>query len=67
MGGTINRVVILIVNALDDIGLFAHAGVGKGGISSREIFQVRFKRADVDGGPVWNLVARFKVVATFCT
>ena len=57
MGGTINRVVILIVNPLDNIGLFAHTGVGKGGISSGQIFQVRFKRANVDGGPMRNLVA----------
>ena len=33
----------LIVNTLDDIGLFAHARVRKRGISSREIFQVGFK------------------------
>ena len=43
MGRAINRVVILIVNALDNIGLFAHARVGKGGVSSGQIFQVRFK------------------------
>ena len=60
MSGPINRVVILIVNALNDIRLFAQTGVRKGGISSSEIFQVRFKRADVDGGAAWNFVAQIQ-------
>ena len=57
MRRAINRIVLLIVDALDDVSLLAHAGVRKNGIGGGKILQVGFERADVNGGAARNIFA----------
>src|SRR2546430_2595334 len=56
MRGAINWFVIRIINSLDDIRLFAHAGIGKNRVRRSQIFQVSLKRTDVSGWTVRNIL-----------
>ena len=62
MRGKINRFVLLIVDALDDVRLLPHTGVGKNRVSGSQIFQVRLKRTDVDRGTVRNILSNTEIV-----
>src|SRR6266536_2196991 len=61
----INRFVLLIVNTLDDVRLFAHSGVGKHGVSGSQIFQIALERTDVAGGPMRNVLSNSKIIRDF--
>ena len=50
----INWFVLLVVDTLDDVRLFAHSCVGKNSISRSQISQVALERSDVAGGSVRN-------------
>jgi hypothetical protein len=63
----INRFVLLIVDALDDVRLPAHSGVGKHSVSGSQIFQVALERTDVAGRAVRNVLSNAEVVRDFCT
>ena len=63
--GAINWFVLLIVDALDDVSLLAHSGIGKNRVSGSQIFQVRLERTDVDGGTVRNILSNAEVVRDF--
>src|SRR6266496_3836516 len=60
MRGKINRFVLLVVDALDDISLLAHASVWKDGVSRSEIPQVSFERTDVSRGTRWNILTEIE-------
>src|SRR5256885_10576188 len=57
MGGSINRLMILIINALDDITLFANPGVWKSAIGGRQVLLISFKDSQIVGGARRGLVA----------
>ena len=61
----INRFVLLIVDALDDVCLLAHSGVGKHSVSGSQIFQIALERTDVAGGPMRNILSNAKIVRDF--
>ena len=58
MRGAKDRLVLLVVDALDDVCLLAHSGIGKNRVSSSQIFQVRLKRTDVNRRPVGNILRK---------
>ena len=58
MRGAKDRLVLLVVDALDDVCLLAHSGIGKNRVSSSQIFQVRLKRTDVNRRPVRNILSK---------
>ena len=62
MRGKIYRFVLLIVDSLDDVRLFAHTGIGENSVTGSQIFQVRLERTDVGGGPVWNILSDAKII-----
>src|SRR5438034_3499820 len=53
-----NWFVLLIIDALDEVSLLAHASVGKDGVSGGKIFQIRFERTDVDRWPVRSILGK---------
>src|SRR6266404_4348981 len=57
---TINRLVLGIVDSLDDVSLLAHTGIRKNRVSGGQIFQVGFKRTDVNGWTARNVVAQIQ-------
>ena len=61
----INRFVLLIVDALDDVCLPAHSGVGKHSVSGSQIFQIALERTDVAGGAVRNVLSNAKIIRDF--
>src|ERR1700746_1710216 len=61
----INRFVLLIVDALDDVCLPANTSVWKNSVSGSQIFQVALERADVAGGPVRNVLSNAEIVRDF--
>src|SRR4029453_5438317 len=61
----INRFVLLIVDALDDVCLLAHSGVGKNSVSRSQIPQIALERTNVAGGPVRNVLSNAKIVRNF--
>src|SRR5204863_6989406 len=61
----INRLVLLIVDALDDVSLSADSVIGKNSVSRSQILQVAFERTDVAGGPVRNVLSNAKIVRNF--
>src|SRR6266481_4189034 len=61
----INWFVPLIVDALYDVCLSAHSGVGKHSVSGSQIFQVALERTDVAGGAVRNVLSNAKVIRDF--
>src|SRR4030095_11005094 len=61
----INRLVLLIVDALDDVCLPADSVVGKNSVSRSQIFQIALKRTNVAGGPVRNVLSNAKIVRNF--
>src|SRR4029077_6309849 len=61
----INRFVLLIVDALDDVRLPAHSGIGKHSVSGSQIFQVALDRTDETGGAVRCLVSNAKIIRNF--
>src|SRR6476620_6769365 len=65
MRGKVNRFVPLIVDALYDVCLFAHSGVGKHSVSGSQIFQIALERTDVAGGPVRNVLSNAKIIGDF--
>src|SRR6266576_7024015 len=65
MRGEVNRFVPLIVDALDDVCLLAHSGVGKRSVSGSQIFQIALERTDVAGGPVRNVLSNAKIIRDF--
>src|SRR5262249_13518532 len=52
----------LIVDALYDVGLLAHSGVGKRSVSGSEIFQIALERTDEAGRPVRNILSDAKII-----
>src|SRR4030095_2168330 len=65
MGRKINRFVLLIVDALDDVCLSANPSVGKHSVRRSQIFQVALEGTDVAGGPTRNLLSNAKIVCDF--
>src|SRR5438477_12806422 len=61
----INRFVLLIVDALDDVCLPADSVVGKNSVSRSQILQVALERTDVGGGSVRNVLSNAKIVRNF--
>src|SRR4051812_46708055 len=61
MGRAVDRNMIGIVDALDDVRLLPNPGVWKNGVSSREIFQIALERTDVNRGTVWNVLRQPEV------
>src|SRR5436853_6841511 len=49
-----------IVDSLDDVSLLAHTGIRKNRISGGQIFQIGFKRTDVNGRTARNVVAEIE-------
>ena len=49
-----------VVDPLDDVGLFAHTGVRKNGVSGSQIFQIGFERTDVNRRAARNVVAEIQ-------
>ena len=60
MGGTINRIMFLIVDPFDDVGLFAHPGIWKNGVGSAEVAQISFERSNVNRGTTGNILAEIE-------
>src|SRR5215470_17820910 len=65
MRGAINRLVVGIINSLDDVSLFAHPGVWKNRVRGSQIFQVRLERTDVDCWTVRNILGNAEGVGDF--
>src|SRR5215469_7271455 len=61
----IYRLVLLIVDALDDICLPPYASVGKNSVSGSQIFQIALERTDVASRSARNLLSNAKVVCDF--
>src|SRR5438046_8394981 len=61
----INRFVLLIVDAFDDVSLPADSVVGKNSVSRSQILQIALERTDVAGGPVRNVLSNAKIVRNF--
>jgi hypothetical protein len=58
--GEVNRFVLLVVDALDDVSLLAHASVWKDGVSRSKVPQVGFERTDVGRRAGWNILTEIE-------
>src|SRR4029453_5914195 len=61
----INRFVLLIVDALDDVCLPAHSGVRKHTVSGSQILQITLERTDVTCGPARNILSNAEIIRDF--
>src|SRR5260370_41582100 len=57
--------VLLVIDAFDDVSLFAHAGIRKSRVSGGKIFQVRLERTDVNRRPMWYFFAKTDRIIDF--
>ena len=57
--------VLLVIDAFDDVSLFAHAGIWKSRISRSKIFQVRLERTDINRRTVRNILAKTERIRDF--
>ena len=65
MRSAINRLVIRIVDPLDNIRLLADSCIGKNRVRGSQIFQVGLERTDVDGWTVRDILRNPERVANF--
>src|SRR5918996_4120573 len=65
MRGEINRFVLLVVDALDDVSLLTHAPIWKDGIRRSKVSQVGFERTDVSRGTGWNILTEIECDGDF--
>ena len=54
----VNRVMLLIIDAFDDVSLLAYPGIGKSRVSGGKVFQICLKRADINGGSARNILGK---------
>src|SRR4029453_5251300 len=60
MRGAVNRFVLLVVDALDDVSLLAHAPIWKDCVSRSKVPQVSFERTDVSRRTGWNILTQIE-------
>src|SRR5262249_9127270 len=58
MRGAINWPVLRVIDPLNDVSLFADSGVGKNGVSCRQVFEVGLERTNVGRRSPGNVVSK---------
>ena len=59
----IDGLVLLVVDAFDDVCLLARPGIRKNRVSGSQIFQVRLERTDVNRRPMRNILRKAQCIS----